>query len=364
MTHPLFTPTRLGDIEVANRIAMAPMTRSRAVDETDVAKPMVAEYYAQRASAGLLITEAAQISPQGKGYGWTPGIYSDEQVAAWKEVTDAVHAKGGKIVIQLWHVGRISHSDIQPDGQQPVSSAPVTPNVKTYYKAGFVPASQPRALRTDEIAGVVADYARAAENAIKAGFDGVEIHAANGYLIDQFLKDQINDRDDAYGGSVENRARLMVEVVDAITRAIPAGRVGIRLSPFSGANDLTDSDPMTTFSYAIKQLSGRGLAFLHMVEGQTGGSRELAEGQSIEELRALFDGPYIANNGYDRDMAMKAVESGAAEMVAIGRPYIANPDLVERYEANAPLNEADPKTIYGGAEGGYIDYPTLETAKA
>ena len=366
MTHPLFTPTRLGDIEIANRIAMAPLTRNRADDATGVPSPLAVEYYAQRASGGLLITEASQISPRGKGYAMTPGIYTPAQVEGWKAITSAVHDRGGRIVIQLWHVGRISHSDLLPGGEAPVSSSATPAAVKTFVKdRGFVETSAPRALRADEIPGVVADYARAAELAMEAGFDGVEIHAANGYLIDQFLKDGINRRDDAYGGSVENRARLLGEVVDAVTGAIPAGRVGIRLSPFSGANDLLDSDPMTTFAHAIgTHLAGRGMAYMHLVEGQTGGPRELAEGQSVAELRKLFDGAYMANNGYDRALAMTAVESGAADVVAFGRPYIANPDLPERLAAGAPLNEGDPSTYYGGGAEGYTDYPTLAQTQA
>ena len=366
MAHALFTPTKLGDIEIANRIALAPLTRNRADPETGAPRAMNAEYYAQRASGGLLITEASQISPQGKGYAYTPGIHSDAQVKGWRLVTDAVHERGGKIVLQLWHVGRISHVDLQQGGAQPVSSTDRAAKVKTFLEdgKGFAETSAPRRLEEGELAGIVNDYARAAERAVEAGFDGVEIHGANGYLIDQFLKDGVNDRTDRYGGSIENRVRFMSEVVDAVTGAIGAGRTGIRLSPFSGANDAMDSDPMATFGHAIERLSGRGLAFLHMVEGQTGGPRDLQEGWSIEALRAKFDGAYVANNGYDRAMAMEAVESGRAEAIAFGKPYIANPDLPERLEKDAPLNEPNPKTFYGGGAEGYTDYPFLKDAEA
>ncbi|WP_321501551.1 alkene reductase [Breoghania sp.] len=364
MTDKLFTPLKVGDVDVANRVAMAPLTRNRALPDGDVPHALNAEYYAQRAGAGLIISEGTQISPTAKGYAWTPGIYSDAQVAGWKLVTDAVHAKGGKIFAQIWHVGRVSHTSLQPGGQAPVAPSAITAETRTYDGKGFVATSQPRALEISEIAGILDDYRKAAANAERAGFDGVEIHAANGYLIDQFLRDGSNTRDDAYGGSIENRARFLEEVVDAVTGVLGGGRVGIRLSPFANANGITDSNPQPLFEHVVDRLNRFNLAYLHMVEGQTGGPRELKEGESIEALRKRFDGVYIANNNYTREMAIEAVESGKADMVAFGRAFIANPDLVERLAKDAPLNEVDRDTLYGGGEAGYTDYPFLEEVKA
>ncbi len=364
MTDKLFTPLKVGDVDVANRVAMAPLTRNRALPDGDVPHALNAEYYDQRAGAGLIISEGTQISPTAKGYAWTPGIYSDAQVAGWKLVTDAVHAKGGKIFAQIWHVGRVSHTSLQPGGQAPVAPSAITAETRTYDGKGFVATSQPRALEISEIAGILDDYRKAAANAERAGFDGVEIHAANGYLIDQFLRDGSNTRDDAYGGSIENRARFLEEVVDAVTGVLGGGRVGIRLSPFANANGITDSNPQPLFEHVVDRLNRFNLAYLHMVEGQTGGPRELKEGESIEALRKRFDGVYIANNNYTREMAIEAVESGKADMVAFGRPFIANPDLVERLAKDAPLNEVDRDTLYGGGEAGYTDYPFLEEVKA
>lgn len=363
-TAKLFSPIKVGNLDLANRVVMAPLTRNRARPMDDTPYALHAEYYAQRAGAGLIITEASQISPEGKGYAWTPGIYSDAQVAGWKKVTDAVHAKGGKIVIQLWHVGRISHTSLQPNGQPPVAPSAIAADSKTFDGTQFVATSVPRALELAEIPRVIEDYRKATQNARAAGFDGVEIHAANGYLIDQFLRDGANKRTDAYGGSVENRARLLVEVTEAVVGAWDAGHVGIRLSPFANANGLTDSDPMAVFGHAVDEISRIGLAYLHMVEGNTGGSRDLAEGQSIDALRARFNGVYMANNGYDRQMAIDAVESGRVDLVAFGRPYIANPDLAERLRMGAPLNALEPTTLYGGGAKGYTDYPALTAAVA
>jgi N-ethylmaleimide reductase len=365
MTTPkLLTPIRAGDLELPNRVVMAPLTRNRALPDGDVPHALNAEYYAQRASAGLIITEGSQISPEGKGYAWTPGIHSPEQVAGWRRITDAVHEKGGRIVIQLWHVGRVSHVLLLPDGQAPVAPSAVPAKTRTFDGRGFVETSAPRALATEEIGRVVDDFRTAAENARAAGFDGVELHGANGYLVDQFLRDGTNKRTDAYGGPVENRARFLVEVLEALTSVWPAGRVGLRLSPFSNANDIADSDPMATFGHAIARASEFGLAYLHLVEGQTGGSRELPEGTDIQVLRRLFKGAYMANNGYDRDLAIRAVESGEADLVAFGKPFIANPDLVERLRRGAPLNAPDRETFYGGGAKGYVDYPTIEDARA
>ncbi|MGC1504772.1 MAG: alkene reductase [Sulfitobacter sp.] len=361
MTEKLFTPVSLGAIDVANRIAMAPLTRNRADNDTGEVGDMHVDYYRQRAGAGLLITEATQISAEGKGYLQTPGIYTEGQVAAWRKVTDAVHADGGKIVVQLWHVGRISHTSLQPDGQPPVAPSALNAGVKTFTAKGFEGTSDPRALDTGEMERIVCDYTHAAEMAMRAGFDGVEVHAANGYLLDQFLKTGSNKREDAYGGDIENRARLLLEVLESVTKAIGGDRTGIRLSPFSPANGISDANPQETFEYVIKGLNRFGLAFLHMVEGATGESRELAEGEDLQALRSIFDGPYMANNGYDRDMALNAAQSGHAEMIAIGRPFIANPDLVTRYKNDAPLNEGNTDTYYGGGREGYTDYPTLDS---
>jgi N-ethylmaleimide reductase len=321
------------------------------------------EYYRQRASAGLILTEATQIRPDGQGYLDTPGIHSPEQVAAWKQVTDAVHAEGGRIVVQLWHVGRISLKRLQPGGQPPVSSTDRAAKTKTYAAYGeLVPTDVPRALATDEIPQLVADYVQAARNAMDAGFDGVEVHGANGYLLDQFLRDSANDRADAYGGSIENRARLLIEVMTAIAGAIGPGRTALRLSPVTPSNDIgQDSDPQALFNHVADRLAPLGLAFLEVVEGATGGPRDVAP-FDYAELRRRFGGPYIANNGYDRAMALDAVASGRADAVAIGRPFIANPDLVERLRDNLPWATPQKETFYGGGAEGYTDYPTVRAA--
>ena len=355
MSHELFSPTTVGDLDLANRVVMAPLTRNRADNDTGEVGALHVAYYAQRAGAGLIITEAAQISPEGKGYVGTPGIYSPGQMAAWKKVTDAVHAKGGKIVIQLWHVGRISHTSLQPDGQAPVAPVAVAAKAQTFTPAGFEDTSTPRALRADEMPRVVADYVNAAKAAKAAGFDGIELHAANGYLLDQFLKDGPNRRTDAYGGSVETRARLLFEVLDGLQTVWAPGQIGIRLSPWSGFNDATDSDPDTSFGWVVEKLNGLNLAYLHLIEGSTGGAREGA----FDTLRAKWTGVYMANNGYDRDLALSRVAEGRVDLVAFGRPYIANPDLAERLERDAPLNEGDQATYYGGGAEGYTDYPAL-----
>jgi N-ethylmaleimide reductase len=358
MSDTLFSPATIGDLDLPNRIVLAPLTRNRADDMTGEVGDLQAEYYAQRASAGLIITEATQICPEGKGYVGTPGIHSAEQVAAWKKVTDAVHAKGGRIVVQLWHVGRISHVSLQPDGQSPVAPSAIAAKAKTLTRAGFEDTSAPRALREDEMPRVVADYVQAARNAKAAGFDGIELHAANGYLLDQFLKDGPNRREDAYGGPVENRARLLFEVLDGLKPVWAPGRIGIRLSPWSEFNDAADSDPDASFGYVVDRLNACGLAYLHLIEGSTGGERH----GGFDALRDRWGGAYMANNGYDGDLARARIEEGRVDLVAFGRPYIANPDLVERLKSGAPLNEGDQATWYGGGAEGYTDYPALETA--
>jgi len=363
----LFTPLQVGEMALANRIVMAPLTRNRA-GAGRVPTALMATYYRQRANpatgAGLIITEASQISPMAQGYLDTPGIYSPEQVAGWKQVTDAVHAEGGKIVIQLWHVGRISHSSLLPDGAAPVSATTHAAKSKTYIEGGFAEVSVPRALAAEELPGIVEDYRVAARNAIEAGFDGVEIHAANGYLIEQFLKDSANDRADAYGGSIANRTRFLMEVTRAIVAEIGGGRTGIRLSPVTPANDIgQDSDAQALYTHVVAQLAPLGLAYCHVVEGATGGPRDLsAQGVApfdYAALRALFPGAWMVNNGYDRAMALDVVQAGAADLVAFGKAFIANPDLGRRLREGAAWNTLDTTTLYGGGEKGYTDYPAL-----
>ena len=359
-TPSLFTPYSLGDLTLANRIVMAPLTRNRA-GAGFVPGPLAATYYAQRASAGLLIAEATQISQQGQGYQDTPGIYSEAQVAGWRGVTEAVHARGGRIFLQLWHVGRVSHVDLQPAGGAPVAPSAIQAQTKTFVHNRFEPVSAPRALALDEIPGIVDDFRRAAVNAIAAGFDGVEIHAANGYLLDQFLKDGANHRTDAYGGSVENRARLTLEVAEVIVNAIGAARTGIRLSPASPANGVSSSDPQAQFDYLVGRLDALDLVYLHVVEGATGGPRDVAP-FDYGALRERFKRTYIANNGYDLALAQSRLAAGQADLFAFGRPFIANPDLVARLQGGAPLANLDPTTLYGGGAPGYTDYPTLASA--
>jgi N-ethylmaleimide reductase len=358
----LFDPLRIGDIDLATRICMAPLTRNRA-SPGQVPNDLMRTYYEQRADpatgAGLLITEATQISPMGQGYLDTPGIYNADQVAGWRRITDAVHAKGGRIVVQLWHVGRISHVSLLPDGQPPVSSTARAAKGKTFIASGFADCSPPRALRTDELPGIVADYAHAARCAIEAGFDGVEVHGANGYLLDQFLRDSINDRTDAYGGSIENRARLLVQVMQAVSQAIGGGRTGLRLSPVTPSNDAgPDSHPQALMTHVVRQLAPLKLAYLHLIEGQTGGARDIAP-FDYAALRALFPGAWMVNNGYTGAMAQDVLASGAADLVAFGKPFIANPDLGRRLREGAALNVPDNKTFYGGGAPGYTDYPVL-----
>jgi N-ethylmaleimide reductase len=366
----LFDPTHIGDIAVANRIVMAPLTRNRAV-ANQVPSELALTYYVQRASAGLIVAEATQISREGQGYLDTPGVYSPEQVAAWRKITDAVHAAGGKMVLQLWHVGRISHVSLQDGGIAPVSSTAKVAVAKTFITDGFVDVSAPRALRLDELPRIVADYRHAARCAVQAGFDGVEVHAANGYLIDQFLRDSINDRTDAYGGSIANRTRLLVEVMTAVAQEVGAGRTGVRLSPITPVNDAQqDSQAQALFNSAVEQLAPLKLAFLHVIEGQTGGPRDVAP-FDYAALRSRYmagnpNGCWMVNNGYTRQMALDAVATGAADAVAFGRAFISNPDLVARLKADLPLTKMNPKTLYGGGAEGYTDYAayTLETAPA
>ena len=359
----LFDPIQMGDLALPNRIVMAPLTRNRAVAGLKPGE-LTVEYYRQRASAGLIIAEATQISPMGQGYLDTPGIYSPEQVAAWKTVTDAVHGAGGRIVLQLWHVGRISHTSLLPDGASPVSSTDRRPHAQTFSAAGFVDVSPPRALRDDEIPGLIADYRHAARCALDAGFDGVEVHAANNYLLEQFLRDSVNDRDGRYGGSLANRTRLVVEVMRAVSEVMGAGRCGIRLSPMTTFNDTPrDSDPQALYSHLVEQLDPLGLAYLHIIQGETGGARDPEDAVrpfDYDALHRRFHGCWMINNGYGIDDAEQAIAGGGADLVAFGRPFISNPDLVRRLREHAPLNPLQEDKLYGGGAEGYTDYPALE----
>jgi len=366
----LFDSVQAGDLHLANRVVMAPLTRNRSPNA--VPPPIVATYYAQRASAGLIVTEATAISQQGQGYSDVPGLYGSEQLDGWKRVTHAVHGAGGKIVVQLWHVGRVSHTDLQPDNGAPVAPSAIAAKTKTVLikngKPEFVDTSIPRALRADELPGIVHSYEVAARNAVDtAGFDGVEIHGANGYLLDQFLRSNSNKREDDYGGSIENRARLLLEVTRAVTGAIGGGKTGIRLSPVTPANDAFDADPQPLFDHVVRQLATMNLAYIHIIEGATGGPRDV-EGSPFDyvALKAAYreaggKGAWMINNGLDKVLAEKALADGA-DLVAFGRPFIGNPDLVERLRTDAPLNKDDKTTWYGGNERGYTDYPTLKKA--
>ena len=362
----LFEPTHAGDIALANRIAMAPLTRNRAPDA--IPTELTATYYAQRATAGLIISEATAISPEGQGYADVPGLYGTEQLDGWKKVTRAVHEAGGKIVVQLWHVGRISHTSLQPGHAKPVAPSAIRAHAKTVLLKDGVPTftdtSEPRALDAEELPRIVQDYRHAARNAIAAGFDGVEIHAANGYLIDQFLKTGANQRTDDYGGSIKNRARLLLEVTRAIVDEIGGGRTGIRLSPVTPANDIVDENPQPLFDYVVRELGKLGLAYVHIIEGATGGPRELPDRPfDYAALKAAYraaggKAAWMVNNNYDRPMADQAVAEGD-DLVAFGRPFISNPDLVRRLREKAPLNTLDKATLYGGGAKGYTDYPAL-----
>ncbi len=354
--HPtLFTPATVGRLALPQRFVMAPMTRNRALPSL-VPGPQAALYYAQRATAGLIITEATQVSDSAAGYVFTPGIYDEAQVAGWRAVTDAVHAAGGRIVIQLWHTGRISHPVMRPDGSTPVSASAIAAEgqVITYQGPQVLPT--PRALTTAEISGIVADFAQAARNAMAAGFDGIEIHGANGYLVDQFLRDGANHRTDGYGGSIANRARFLLEIVDAASAAIGAERVGVRISPANPFNSMSDSDPAALTQYVAEALDARGVMYLHVTEGpaggETGGTRPYTA-----IARAAFSGVLVVNAGYDADAAEAVLARREADLVAFGVPFLATPDLVARTRDGVPLNVPDRSTFYGGDERGYVDYP-------
>jgi N-ethylmaleimide reductase len=353
----LGSPYRLGEIELRNRFVMSPMTRSRAV-EGDVPSPLAASYYAQRATAGLIVTEATQVSPQGVGYIRTPGMHSDEQIAGWKKVTEAVHGAGGRIFAQLWHVGRVSHPDFH-GGALPVAPSAVAAEGEVFTTRGRSPLVTPRALEAHELPGIVAQFERAAENAKAAGFDGVELHGANGYLLDQFLRDGANRRTDSYGGSIRNRARLPLEVTEAVLGVWGPERVGYKVSPNGTVYSMSDSDPVGTFSYLAANLSSLGLGYLHVTEAITGPSAPPAVTRVTPVLRAKFAGTLIVNGGYDDSSGNAAIAQGNADLVAFGVPFLANPDLPQRYARHARLNAPDQATFYAGEEKGYIDYPAL-----
>ncbi|MDI1231694.1 MAG: alkene reductase [Methylobacter sp.] len=349
----LFSPILFGDLALANRIIMAPLTRNRA-GEGNVPQDMNVEYYRQRAGAGLIISEGSQISATGLGYPGTPGIHSKAQVDGWKRVTDAVHDEDGRIFIQLWHTGRISHSSLQPGQCLPVAPSALKAAGQAMTHQGLQDFETPHALTLDELPGIVAEYASAAENAKAAGFDGVEIHAANGYLLDQFLRDGTNRREDAYGGDIAKRMRLLLEVVEAVIAVWGAHRVGVRVSPENSFNDIKDSQPQQTFNAVAKSLSDYPLAYLHVLEGDMlSGERQM----DYQALRNCFTGFYMANNGYDLESGNSAIEQNHADMVAFGKLFIANPDLPVRFAKNLPLNTPDQATFYGGDERGYTDYP-------
>jgi N-ethylmaleimide reductase len=359
----LFSPIQLGAYELPNRIVMAPLTRNRA-GVGNVPTELNVTYYVQRASAGLLISEATQVSPQGLGYPATPGIHSPEQVEGWRSITDAVHAQGGRIFLQLWHVGRISHPDLQPDSALPVAPSAIAPAGEAATYEGMKPFVIPRALELAEIPGIIDQYRRGAENALAAGFDGVEVHGANGYLLDQFLRDGSNHRTDEYGGSIENRARLQLEVTEAVVKVWGADRVGIRLSPSSTFNDMRDSNPEATFSYLVEQLNRFNLAYLHLLEPSESDLRHGGTAVPTSYFRPIYKGKLMVNWDYDLEKGNAAIANGSADLVSYGKLFIANPDLPERFQLDAPLNQPDPATFYGGGEQGYTDYPTLKELQA
>lgn len=356
--NPLLTPTRIGDLTLPNRVIYAPLTRNRAhPDGTPHA--LAVDYYRQRASAGLIFTEATQISAMGKGYLNTPGIHTPDHVAAWRAVTEAVHAAGGRIFVQLWHVGRISHVSLLPAGAQPVAPSAVRAQAQTFAETGFVDVSEPRALRTDEIPGLIDDYRVAARNAVAAGFDGVEVHSANGYLLDQFINPAVNNRDDAYGGSPENRARLTLDVTEAVADIVGAGRTGVRLSPTGKFNDMDTSRAEESFGPVIEGLNTLGLAYLHMVEKFPGMEQTDADAKVLDVMRGQWTGDYVANGDFDATSGAAWIADNRAQAIAYGRVFLANPDLPERFRTGAALNEPDHDTFYGGDHRGYTDYPFL-----
>ena len=364
MKDALFQPIKLGKLELKNRIVMPPMTRSRATQPGNCANEMMADYYAQRASAGLIVAEGTQISPLGQGYAWTPGIYSEAQIAGWKKVTDAVHAKQGNIFAQLWHVGRVTHPD-NTGGEQPISSSALkAQNVKVFVdngmqEPGFVDVVEPREMTKHDIQEVIEQYRQAALNAIAAGFDGVELHAANGYLINQFIDSEANNRTDEYGGSIENRLRFLAQVVAAMTDAIGADRVGVRLAPFTSLNGTVDNTPVETYTAAAALLNKLNVVYLHIAEVDWDDAPETPI-EFKQAIRQVYQGTIIYAGRYDSDKAAQAIHEGLADMIGFGRPFIANPDLPHRIKHNYPLAMHDPATLFGGAEQGLVDYPEYQ----
>jgi len=354
--HPILTPVQLGSYTLPNRMVMAPMTRNRAVEGL-VPAPIAATYYQQRASAGLIVTEGSQVSAQGVGYPNTPGVHSEAQVEGWRRVTAAVHERGGRIFLQLWHVGRISHPSLQPDGALPVAPSAIAAAGTVRTSSGPQPFLAPRALELAEIPGIVEQFAHGARTALASGFDGVEIHGANGYIVDQFLRDGTNHRTDEYGGSVENRARFLVEVVEAVVGVWGGNRVGVRVSPTGAFNSMSDSDPVATFGHAAQALDRFGLAYLHVVEPVGGPMATPGAPAVAPAIRQRFHGPLILNGGFDLATADAAIAEGRADLISFGQLFLANPDLPERFAEGAPLNSPDYATFYTGGERGYIDYP-------
>ncbi|RJG51321.1 alkene reductase [Motilimonas pumila] len=366
MSLSLFQPVTMANFELKNRIVMPPMTRSRASQPGDVANEMMATYYAQRASAGLIISEGTQISATAKGYAWTPGIYTEAQIAGWRKVTNAVHQAGGVMFAQLWHVGRVTHPD-NIGGEQPISSSAVAAKgVKVFIdngsaEPGFVDVTEPRAMTHDDINDVIVEFKQAALNAIRAGFDGVELHGANGYLINQFIDSQANHRNDEYGGSLDNRLRFLDRVVGALVEAVGAERVGVRLAPLTTLNGTVDDDPETTYVAAAELLNRHCIAYLHIAEVDWDDAPDTPKSFK-QALRKAFKGTLIYAGRYQADSAQAAIDEGLADLVGFGRPFVANPDLPARMEHGLPLAQHDPNTLFGGAEQGLIDYPTYEMA--
>ncbi len=366
---PLFEPIRLGGMALPHRIVMAPLTRSRAAQPGNIPSELNASYYAQRASAALIITEATQISPEGQGYAWTPGIHSQEQVAGWRQVVDRVHEKGGRIFLQLWHVGRISHPSLQPGGKAPVAPSAIPPEGKAFIpgasgKGELAPMETPRALETSEVARVVQDFATAARNAKDAGFDGVEVHGANGYLIDQFICSKTNHRTDQYGGSPENRGRFLFEIIEAVAGVWPRERIGLRLSPLGTFNDISDAHPTETFGYIFQRLNDTRIGYLHVPRPNTAGGPDTdelgaAETSMLKLARDTWRGALMLAGGFSGETAARWIAEGRMDLAVFGRKFIANPDLPKRFRDGAPLNEPNKETFYGGGAEGYTDYPAL-----
>jgi len=362
MSTSLFDPVQFGGLSLSNRIIMAPLTRGRA-GASRVPNDMMVEYYAQRAEAGLIITEATAISPQGYGWAGAPGIYTDEMELGWKRVTDTVHKRGGKIVLQLWHMGRLSHPDFQPNGEQTVAPSALKPDGFTRDAAGKKEYTVPRALEASELPGIIDDYVMATRRSLRAGFDGVEIHGANGYLLDQFVRDGSNQRTDEYGGSIENRLRFPLQVVEAVVKEAGSDRTGIRISPTNPNGGTKDSDPVKTFTSFANALSGFNLAYLHIMEPYPESGKAFPGVPYVTpDIRKAYQGNITVNGGYDLQHGNGIIDSGLAQAVAFGVPFLANPDLVRRLKMNVPLNEADPATFYSTGPEGYIDYPVMEQA--